>query len=201
METMAKQERLRGSRKHWKREGVNKRKSGYPRRTVRISCFIHHKTPSDLYWVQLPASSYSSRGISRDLNIEMGFRWKMRVSLSLGMEIGVRVRKQGIRSPYVNLRECASLPSSIIPFPHCKPSFTLQFALPSLVLSTVITETPIWLLVHLAPIKNDKDNVVLYLCQFKDITPLKQPLDDENNKGKNRTTKLNDIDDQMMIQP
>lgn len=46
-----------------------------------------------------------------------------------------------------------------------------------------VSETPIWLLVHLAPIKNDKDSVVLYLCQFKDITPLKQPLDDENNKG------------------
>ncbi|PAV61445.1 hypothetical protein WR25_01782 [Diploscapter pachys] len=45
-------------------------------------------------------------------------------------------------------------------------------------------KTPIWLLIHLAPIKNDKDTVVLYLCQFKDITPLKQPLDDENNKGK-----------------
>lgn len=122
----------------------------------------------------------------------------MRVSLSLGLKIGVRVRKQGIRSLYVNLRECASLPSSIIPFPHFNPSLTQQFALPSLVLSTVITETPIWLLVHLAPIKNDKDNVVLYLCQFKDITPLKQPLDDENNKGKNRTIKLNDIDDQMI---
>ncbi|KAK0411630.1 hypothetical protein QR680_005757 [Steinernema hermaphroditum] len=43
-------------------------------------------------------------------------------------------------------------------------------------------KTPIWLLVHVAPIKDDKDHVVLYLCQFKDITPLKQPLDDEDNK-------------------
>ncbi|CAD5232713.1 unnamed protein product [Bursaphelenchus xylophilus] len=40
----------------------------------------------------------------------------------------------------------------------------------------------VWLLVHVAPIKDDKGRVVLYLCQFKDITPLKQPLDDENNK-------------------
>lgn len=40
------------------------------------------------------------------------------------------------------------------------------------------------MLVHIAPIRDDKQNVVLYLCQFKDITPLKQPLDDENNKGK-----------------
>lgn len=36
---------------------------------------------------------------------------------------------------------------------------------------------------HIAPIKNDKNQVVLYLCQFKDITPLKRSLDDENNKG------------------
>lgn len=36
---------------------------------------------------------------------------------------------------------------------------------------------------HLAPIKNDKEQVVLFLCQFKDITALKQPLDDENAKG------------------
>jgi hypothetical protein len=43
-------------------------------------------------------------------------------------------------------------------------------------------ETQIWLLANVAPIKDDKSRVVLYLCQFKDITPLKQPLDDENNK-------------------
>jgi hypothetical protein len=38
-------------------------------------------------------------------------------------------------------------------------------------------------LANIAPIKDDKSRVVLYLCQFKDITALKQPLDDENNKG------------------
>lgn len=36
---------------------------------------------------------------------------------------------------------------------------------------------------NIAPIKDDKNRVVLYLCQFKDITPLKQPLDGENSKG------------------
>ncbi|KAE9415870.1 hypothetical protein Angca_006949 [Angiostrongylus cantonensis] len=51
-------------------------------------------------------------------------------------------------------------------------------------------KTQIWLLVHLAPIKNDKDSIVLYLCQFKDITPLKQPLDDENNKGLSRILQI-----------
>ena len=58
-----------------------------------------------------------------------------------------------------------------------------EFSVFSNTFKAILTETPIWLLVHLAPIKNHKDAVVLYLCQFKDITPLKQPLDDENNKG------------------
>lgn len=46
----------------------------------------------------------------------------------------------------------------------------------------IFPESPLWLLMHMAPIKNDKDLVVLFLCQFKDITALKQPLDDENTK-------------------
>lgn len=45
------------------------------------------------------------------------------------------------------------------------------------------SETPLWLLMHIAPIKNDKEQVVLFLCQFRDITALKQPLDDDNAKG------------------
>lgn len=40
----------------------------------------------------------------------------------------------------------------------------------------------IWLVVHISPIQDDKNRVVLYLCQFKDITPLKEPLGDDNNK-------------------
>jgi hypothetical protein len=48
-------------------------------------------------------------------------------------------------------------------------------------------KTQIWLLANIAPIKDDKSRVVLYLCQFKDITALKQPLDDENNKGNTHT--------------
>ncbi|CAH1263880.1 potassium voltage-gated channel subfamily H member 1-like isoform X1 [Branchiostoma lanceolatum] len=38
--------------------------------------------------------------------------------------------------------------------------------------------TPLWFLLHVAPIKNEKDKVVLFLCTFKDITLLKQPIDD-----------------------
>ena len=54
----------------------------------------------------------------------------------------------------------------------------------STTIENLFVETPLWLLANTAPIKDDKNNVVLYLCQFKDITPLKQPLDDENNKGR-----------------
>uniref|UniRef100_A0A914CJQ5 Uncharacterized protein n=1 Tax=Acrobeloides nanus TaxID=290746 RepID=A0A914CJQ5_9BILA len=43
-------------------------------------------------------------------------------------------------------------------------------------------KTQIWLVVNIAPIKDDKNRVVLYLCQFKDITPLKQPFNDDANK-------------------
>ena len=47
----------------------------------------------------------------------------------------------------------------------------------------VFAETPLWLLLHVAPIKNEKDAVVLFLCTFKDITALKQPIEDESAKG------------------
>ncbi|MPC21331.1 Potassium voltage-gated channel protein eag [Portunus trituberculatus] len=44
--------------------------------------------------------------------------------------------------------------------------------------------TPLWLLLHIAPIKNEKDIVVLFLCTFRDITPLKQPIEAEDSRGK-----------------
>ncbi|KAL3197366.1 hypothetical protein MRX96_044925 [Rhipicephalus microplus] len=43
--------------------------------------------------------------------------------------------------------------------------------------------TPLWLLLHVAPIKNEKDLVVLFLLTFRDITALKQPLEDDVSKG------------------
>ena len=39
--------------------------------------------------------------------------------------------------------------------------------------------TPLWLLMHISPIKNERDVVVLFLCTFRDITALKQPIEDE----------------------
>ncbi|KAK3784582.1 hypothetical protein RRG08_003390 [Elysia crispata] len=50
--------------------------------------------------------------------------------------------------------------------------------------------TPLWLLLHAAPIKNEKDQVVLFLCTFKDITALKQPIDDEAGKGLSKFARL-----------
>ncbi|KAJ8309419.1 hypothetical protein KUTeg_014293 [Tegillarca granosa] len=50
--------------------------------------------------------------------------------------------------------------------------------------------TPLWLLLHVAPIKNEKDQVVLFLCTFKDITALKQPIDDEGGKGLSKFARL-----------
>lgn len=41
-----------------------------------------------------------------------------------------------------------------------------------------------WILMQVAPIKNEKDVTALYLMIFKDITALKQPIEEEENKGK-----------------
>ncbi|XP_070180487.1 voltage-gated delayed rectifier potassium channel KCNH1-like [Littorina saxatilis] len=51
-------------------------------------------------------------------------------------------------------------------------------------------KTPLWLLLHIAPVKNEKDQVVLFLCTFKDITALKQPIDDEGGKGLSKFARL-----------
>ncbi|XP_052829740.1 potassium voltage-gated channel subfamily H member 1 isoform X3 [Octopus bimaculoides] len=51
-------------------------------------------------------------------------------------------------------------------------------------------KTPLWLLLHIAPVRNEKDQVVLLLCTFKDITALKQPLDDEAGKSLSKFARL-----------
>lgn len=47
------------------------------------------------------------------------------------------------------------------------------------------TETPLWLLLQIAPIKNERDLVVLFLLTFRDITALKQPIETDDTKGGN----------------
>lgn len=44
--------------------------------------------------------------------------------------------------------------------------------------------SPVWLYMQVAPIRNENDKVVLFLCTFKDITVFKQPIEDETTKGK-----------------
>uniref|UniRef100_A0A8C4QAM8 Uncharacterized protein n=1 Tax=Eptatretus burgeri TaxID=7764 RepID=A0A8C4QAM8_EPTBU len=43
--------------------------------------------------------------------------------------------------------------------------------------------TPVWLCLQIAPIRNEADRVVLFLSTFRDITPFKQPIEDESTKG------------------
>ena len=43
--------------------------------------------------------------------------------------------------------------------------------------------TPLWLLLHLAPIRNEKEVVVLFLLTLRDITALKQPIEVDDNRG------------------
>lgn len=50
--------------------------------------------------------------------------------------------------------------------------------------------TPIWILLSLAPIKNEKDNVVLFLLTFRDITALKNPIDDDSGKNLSKFARL-----------
>lgn len=47
----------------------------------------------------------------------------------------------------------------------------------------VCAETPLWLLLQIAPIKNERDLVVLFLLTFRDITALKQPIETDDTKG------------------
>ncbi|VDM22933.1 unnamed protein product [Hydatigera taeniaeformis] len=44
--------------------------------------------------------------------------------------------------------------------------------------------TPLWLMVYIAPVVNERAETVLMLLTFRDITALKTPIDDdESNKG------------------
>ncbi|TKS76396.1 Potassium voltage-gated channel subfamily H member 5 [Collichthys lucidus] len=50
--------------------------------------------------------------------------------------------------------------------------------------------TPIWLYMQVAPIRNENDKVVLFLCTFRDITLFKQPIEDEATKGWTKFARL-----------
>lgn len=47
----------------------------------------------------------------------------------------------------------------------------------------MISGMPVWFFVKIAPIRNEQDKVVLFLCTFNDITAFKQPIEDDSSKG------------------
>ncbi|XP_066245791.1 potassium voltage-gated channel protein eag isoform X2 [Euwallacea similis] len=49
--------------------------------------------------------------------------------------------------------------------------------------NSIPEETPLWLLLQISPIKNERDLVVLFLLTFRDITALKQPIETDDAKG------------------
>ncbi|XP_028828398.1 potassium voltage-gated channel subfamily H member 5 isoform X2 [Denticeps clupeoides] len=50
--------------------------------------------------------------------------------------------------------------------------------------------TPVWFYMQVAPIRNENDKVVLFLCTFKDITVFKQPIEDESARGWTKFARL-----------
>lgn len=65
-------------------------------------------------------------------------------------------------------------------------------ALFSYLLSSAKSGSPVWLYMQVAPIRNENDKVVLFLCTFKDITVFKQPIEDETTKGKTISDMITD---------
>ncbi|XP_060034361.1 potassium voltage-gated channel subfamily H member 1 isoform X2 [Erinaceus europaeus] len=50
--------------------------------------------------------------------------------------------------------------------------------------------TPVWFFVKIAPIRNEQEKVVLFLCTFSDITAFKQPIEDDSCKGWGKFARL-----------
>lgn len=58
------------------------------------------------------------------------------------------------------------------------------------IIINMTTGVPIWLLLHIAPIKNEKETVVLFLLTFRDITALKNPIEDDSSKNLSKFARL-----------
>lgn len=50
----------------------------------------------------------------------------------------------------------------------------------------MLSGTPVWFFVKIAPIRNEQEKVVLFLCTFSDITAFKQPIEDDSSKGQSQ---------------
>ncbi|XP_063047962.1 potassium voltage-gated channel subfamily H member 1a [Engraulis encrasicolus] len=49
---------------------------------------------------------------------------------------------------------------------------------------------PVWFFMRIAPIRNEQEKVVLFLCTFSDITAFKQPIEDDSVKGWGKFARL-----------
>ncbi|XP_016154428.1 PREDICTED: potassium voltage-gated channel subfamily H member 5 [Ficedula albicollis] len=56
--------------------------------------------------------------------------------------------------------------------------------------SPMSPRTPVWFYMQIAPIRNEHEKVVLFLCTFKDITLFKQPIEDDSTKGWTKFARL-----------
>ncbi|KAM4690766.1 voltage-gated delayed rectifier potassium channel KCNH5 [Rhinophrynus dorsalis] len=52
------------------------------------------------------------------------------------------------------------------------------------------SRTPVWFYMQIAPIRNEHEKVVLFLCTFKDITLFKQPIEDDLTRGWTKFARL-----------
>lgn len=50
-----------------------------------------------------------------------------------------------------------------------------------------------WFFVKIAPIRNEQEKVVLFLCTFSDITAFKQPIEDDSSKGQNQPAPVSSL--------
>nr|XP_031849360.1 potassium voltage-gated channel protein eag isoform X3 [Nomia melanderi] len=66
-----------------------------------------------------------------------------------------------------------------------------QFEIPLYKKNSAQRETPLWLILQIAPIKNERDLVVLFLLTFRDITTQKQTIEaDDSKSGLSKFAKL-----------
>lgn len=65
------------------------------------------------------------------------------------------------------------------------------------VFSMCFAESPLWLLLQVAPIRNERDLVVLLLLTFRDITAFKQLMDAEDTKSGEHFSEIPKLNSKM----
>nr|XP_033342336.1 potassium voltage-gated channel protein eag isoform X2 [Megalopta genalis] len=88
-------------------------------------------------------------------------------------------QKSARKTHHVSKRRHTYKDRRTIPGPRGGHNERTLFDLPA----TLDFKTPLWLLLQIAPIKNERDLVVLFLLTFRDITALKQPIEADDSKG------------------